>query len=186
MAAPRNENIREKILKATQELLQVRSLSDISLAQIAKGAGISKGTLYYYYKSKTDILLDITDIYLDRQWNELIAWTGNREKDTSLPRLVKYVMERSAAASNIRVHLINAAMLGDEDLRRKLINRYAQFEDLIAQKIAERSPEGVDANYLSRLILLAADGLIIQEAIRNPNFDREAFISLSGDYIKSV
>ena len=48
MAAPRNENIREKILSAAEDLLASEKMSDISLADIAKEAGVSKGTLYYY------------------------------------------------------------------------------------------------------------------------------------------
>ena len=61
MAAPRKDNVKELILNATEELLEHKKLSDISLAEIAREAGISKGTLYYHYKNKNDILFDITD-----------------------------------------------------------------------------------------------------------------------------
>jgi AcrR family transcriptional regulator len=139
MAAPRKDNVKGKILDAAEALLQTKNLSDISLAEIAALAGVSKGTLYYHYKNKTDILFDITDRYLSKQWDELVSWTENREKDTSMHRLVKYVVERNVASANIRLHLLNAAMLGDEALRQKLTARYAEFEELISSKIAERS-----------------------------------------------
>ena len=92
MAAPRNDNVKEKILDAATGLLDTQTFADISLAEIAAAAGVSKGTLYYYYKNKTDILFDLTNRYLDRQWDELIAWTENKDKDTSVHRLVKYVV----------------------------------------------------------------------------------------------
>lgn len=185
MAAPRNDNVREKILNATAGLLEHKSLSDISLAEIAAASGISKGTLYYYYKTKTDILFDITNRYLDQQWDELIAWTENKEKDTSVHRLVKYVVERNTASAGIRLHLINAAMLGDEVLREKLLDRYRAFEKLIAEKIAERT-DVVSADYLTWLILLASDGLIVQEALRNADFDSDAFLNQSTAYIQQL
>ena len=47
MAAPRNDDLKSKIIKATERLLDKRPLSAISLAEISKEAGISKGTLYY-------------------------------------------------------------------------------------------------------------------------------------------
>ena len=75
MAAPRKDNVKELILNATEELLEHKKLSDISLAEIAREAGISKGTLYYHYKNKNDILFDITDKYLDQQYQDLITWT---------------------------------------------------------------------------------------------------------------
>ena len=91
MAAPRKDNIKEKILQATTELLKTTALADISLAEIAAAAGISKGTLYYHYKTKNEVFLDITQRFLDEQWEDLIRWTENKEKDTSLNRLVRYV-----------------------------------------------------------------------------------------------
>ena len=75
MAAQRPENINEIILDTAEELLKVNSFSEVTLAKIAEKANISKGTLYYYYKSKNEILFAVTDRYLSRQWNELIQWT---------------------------------------------------------------------------------------------------------------
>ncbi|NLB36913.1 MAG: TetR/AcrR family transcriptional regulator, partial [Clostridiales bacterium] len=97
MAAPRKENVKYIIIEATQELLLQKGISDISLAEIAKKAGISKGTLYYHYKSKDEILFDIMDKYLQEQWQNLIDWTEDENKDTSLHRLVRYVVERNIA-----------------------------------------------------------------------------------------
>ena len=37
MAAPRKDNIKEKILQATTELLKTTALAEISLAEIAAG-----------------------------------------------------------------------------------------------------------------------------------------------------
>ncbi len=46
MAAPRKDNIKEKILQATTELVKTTALAEISRAEIAAADGISKATLY--------------------------------------------------------------------------------------------------------------------------------------------
>ena len=174
MAAPRKENIKEVILNATCALLETQALADISLAQIAETAGVSKGTLYYHYKTKGEIFFDITDRYLNEQMEDFVRWTENKEKDTSIQRLVKYVVERNTSSAGLRMHLFYEAQLGDTALQGKLQERYSAFHQSISQKIAERTD--FPADFLTWLILLASDGIIVQEAIKNESFDTNAFI----------
>lgn len=174
MAAPRKENIKEVILNATCALLETQALADISLAQIAETAGVSKGTLYYHYKTKGEIFFDITDRYLNEQMEDFVRWTENKEKDTSIQRLVKYVVERNTSSAGLRMHLFYEAQLGDTALQSKLQERYSAFHQSISQKIAERTD--FPADFLTWLILLASDGIIVQEAIKNENFNTNAFI----------
>lgn len=183
VAAPRNDNVKEKVLSATASLLNTKSLSEITLSEIAHEAGISKGTLYYYYKNKTDIYLDITTGYLNQQYKDLIAWTDNKEKDTSIRRLIMYVVQRNIQSYQTRLHLVNAASLGDDDLRTKLTDLYFSFENLISEKVVERS-NLFDPHFFAQLMLLVSDGLIIQEALHNEKFDVEKFVTQSLDYIE--
>ncbi len=183
MAAPRNEDIKSKIRTATKALMDKKMLADISLAEIAAEAGVSKGTLYYYYKTKNDILFDITDEYLEQQWRDLIVWTENPEKDTSLHRLVKYVIERSIASPPMRMHLLCDAITGNEEIRRKLLTRYGEFEKLIAEKIGERTDKLPPA-YFSWLILFVSDGLFLQRLLGNPDMDIDEFIDITARYVR--
>lgn len=185
MAAQRPENIKEIILDTAEELLKENPFSEITLARIAEKAEISKGTLYYYYKSKSQILFDVTDRYLSRQWDELIQWTENKEKDTSPHRLVNYVIERNIASSGLRLHLFDVALLGDEELRLKLVRRYEEFQKLISSKIAERT-KNVSADYFTWLILMVSDGIIIQNSLKNEAFDTQRFLRQSMEYIQRI
>ena len=185
MAAPRKDNVKELIINATEKLLETQKLSEISLAQIASCAGISKGTLYYHYKNKNDILFDLTDLYLDQQWKDLVTWTENPQKDTSLHRLVQYVLERDVANVGMRLHFFYDAMLGNEEIREKLMSRYAQFASLISSKIKERN-ETIPAEYITWLILLVSDGLFIHKTLRNESLDTEKFIKESGHFMKQL
>jgi len=185
MAAPRKDNVKEKIIEATEELLSQKGISDISLAEIAKTAGISKGTLYYHYKTKDDILFDIMDNYLEEQWNNLIDWTEDENKDTSLHRLVKYVVERNIATAQMRIHLFYGAILGNEEIRLRLVKRYSEFEELIAKKISERTST-MSAEFLTWLILTTSDGLYIQKLLANPGIDVQNFIETGTKLIEKM
>ncbi len=185
MAAPRKENVKDIIMDATEHLLETHSLGDLSLASIASEAGISKGTLYYHYKTKEDILLDITDRYLEVQWNNWITWVEDKEKDTSLHRLIKYAIEGNLKVTGPRLHLLYNACVGNEYVRESLIKRYEKFQRDFAHRIAERAGDE-NAEYLAWTALLISDGLIVQKALDNPDIDVDEYIKQTDEFIKKL
>lgn len=180
MAAPRKEDVRSTILDATEILLTNHSIDKLSLANIASAAGISKGTLYYHYKTKEAILLDLTDRFLEHQKEELFAWTEDPSKDTSLHRMVKYVIERDVYETGPRIHLIYNACIGNEEVRDMVVARYRVFEAIIAEKIAPRV-KNIDPDFLARMLLMLSDGLVLQNEMGAQVFDIDQFIQQSAE-----
>ena len=79
MAAPHNDNIKDKILDGASQLLQERSFTEISIADIAESCGVSKGSVYYY-KSKDDLLYDIADRYIENAYCDLMSWVEDEKR----------------------------------------------------------------------------------------------------------
>lgn len=184
MAAPRRDDVKSVILDAAERLMLTTPLASVSLAKIAAEAGVSKGTLYYHYKTKEDIFFDLTDRYLKRQWAELVAWTTDESKDTSMPRLARYVAQRNVTNEHLRMHLLYGASHGDEALKEKLNERYAAFAGLLADAIGERVTT-LPADYLAWLVLLACDGLIVQKSLGG-SLDAETFIERSAELMAKL
>lgn len=180
-----NDDVQKMILDAAEDLLAQKSLKEVTLAQIADHANVAKGTVYYYFKNKEDILFAIFDRYLADQWKQLNDWTSNTAKDTRLPRLIKYVLARDIDKTGIRLHFIFEAADGNEVLRQKLMERYLKFEKEIAAKIQERQ-DNVDSDYLSWLALMVSDGLIIQKTLGNDQLDTDRFIAETEQYIRQI
>ena len=183
MAAPRKDDVAKLILNATEELLKKKALPEISLAEIARTAGISKGTLYYHYKNKEDILFAIMDNYLEKQWQDLLTWTSDKSKDTSLPRLIKYILERDTSTADMRFHFFYDALSGNEATRLKLLQRYHDFAKIISEKIQERTDD-ISSDYLSWLILFLSDGILMHKMLGNTDIDTSEFIRQSEHYVK--
>src|SRR5918994_2822806 len=49
------------ILETAERLLEERQLTEISVDDLAKGAGISRPTFYFYFPSKDAVVLTIVD-----------------------------------------------------------------------------------------------------------------------------
>ena len=177
MAAPRNENVKQQILDAATRLFQERH--DVSLAEIAAEARVSKGTLFYHYRSKAEIYLDLGERYWSRLSEDLLSWVDNKEKDTSLPRLVRYTFLRGAfdESGQLRLRLFVESIAGEEEslIRERLNEQYVHFKNILKSRILERAP-GSSGEQLAWLLLTLVDGLMIQSTMQNEGMDVNAFI----------
>lgn len=185
MAAPKNENIKRKILISASKLLQERSFSNISIADIAREAGITKGSIYYYYNSKEDLLYDVADGYLELLFHDLMVWVEDENKDTSLPRFLRYVFQRGVGdpGKSLRLHLTVEAIAGNQKLREKLLGRYRMFKNILNVKLKERKPDA-DGEYEAWTMLVMIDGLLIQSLLENPEIDVDKFIDDTVEKLK--
>jgi len=177
MAAPKNDNVKQQILDAAIELFQEQH--DVSLAEIAKASHVSKGTLFYHYRSKAEIYLDIGERYWSKLSNDLLVWVDNKEKDTSIPRLVRYTFIRGVFDESglLRLRLIVESISGEDgsEIKKRLNEQYAHFKNILKERICERLP-GSDGEQLAWLLLTLVDGLMVQNTMQNESMDINAFI----------
>lgn len=191
MAAPKNDNVKAAILNAAERLLSRQP--DVSLADIAKEAQISKGTLFYHYRSKTDIILDISERYWSQLSDALLAWVDDPNKITTPVRLARYVMQRGVfdKSGPLRLHLFVDAISNDRAdsasaVRNALIEQYTHFKNILKTRILERNP-GAAGEELAWLLLLMVDGLTVQHSLQNTEIDIDRYIEwLAGQFPESV
>jgi AcrR family transcriptional regulator len=55
------KNMREEILEATAQLFKIKGFNGTSMQDIAKEVGILKGSIYYYFNSKSEIFKEVLD-----------------------------------------------------------------------------------------------------------------------------
>lgn len=58
---PSGDERQESILRTAERLLETRALDDISIEELATGAGLSRPAFYFYYSSKDEVLLALLD-----------------------------------------------------------------------------------------------------------------------------
>jgi len=80
-----NNNKKEKIIDAMQQLMNKKSAQSISVSDIAKEAGIGKGSIYYYFETKEEIINSV----IERSHAKIIEESKNLITDSSLDALTK-------------------------------------------------------------------------------------------------
>lgn len=78
----------DKILDALQELLEDRTIQNISVSDIARKAGIGKGSIYYYFPSKEAIL----DALIERNYEKPLTTAKNLAARTEISPFTRMAM----------------------------------------------------------------------------------------------
>jgi AcrR family transcriptional regulator len=87
-AASTTAPIPEKLMHASVELFAEHGYAQTSVQQIVDAAGVTKGALYHYFKSKDDLLFDIYDRILSLQREHLDEIVARGEDPERTIRLV--------------------------------------------------------------------------------------------------
>ncbi len=107
---------REKILQAAWGLIRHYGYNKTTIDDIAKGADVGKGTVYLYFRSKSEIMLALTDLTNDRITRDL----------------EKIASKKSSPPKRLRACLLHRIMTLYD-----LVHRYPHSEDVIASMLPE-------------------------------------------------
>ncbi|MCG8480890.1 MAG: TetR/AcrR family transcriptional regulator [Spirochaetales bacterium] len=159
---------REKIIQAASQLIRERGIANTTLADIAVAAGISKGTLYYYYATKGDLIFDIADRHMTNMTDRIFRWL--EKSGTDLPprtvyRMVLDTVMHSRSRGQIHVYLIQEALTENPSLRKRFVQEYARWREIIEQGFARVYGDGGEYETMARVLLATIDGLILQRLI---------------------
>lgn len=154
-AITKAEQTRLRILGKAREVFSRRGYFQASMEEICSTAGVSKGSVYYHFKSKQDLFLAILEQYSDdwlAKWEEKSAAIGNARE--GLLALAAYF------ASDVDSPLMNAATefagseSADPEIREKLFQLNVRYIPIVGELVEKgiQSGEFRDGN-LERLTL---------------------------------
>lgn len=160
---------RERIIRAAAKLIIEKGVANTSLADIADEAGISKGTLYYYYPTKGDLVFDISVRHMDHITNTIRSWIAGHGRNEGAERVLQMVVEtvlKSETRGYIHFYLIEEALSGNhESLRLRFTQEYDRWLELIGEGLRLIMEPGTDFATVSRIILSSIDGLLLQNLL---------------------
>ena len=88
------KDTREYIIEEAYKLFLSRSYEAVSISDISKAIGLTKGALYHHFTNKEELFKAVIDKYLIL--NEMILW----DQSFSLQQLMSFTVEKSAEIVN--------------------------------------------------------------------------------------
>jgi AcrR family transcriptional regulator len=170
---------RQQIIEAAARLMVQKGIEQTSLSDIANEVGISKGSLYYYYASKDDLIFDITDTHINQISENLFLIIEARKGNTDWKEVLKILFERIIAAETrgrLHIYLIQQALNGNELVLERFRKKYREWNEMIRNGFDKINPGNGDYGDLSLLIIAALDGVLIQSLLGLQTISADKFV----------
>lgn len=172
-----NNNMKQTILLEATNLITKNGIKTTSLADIAKAVGISKGTLYYHYSSKDDIIYDIADSHLNVITEAVLNCVKNVHTDHPKDEIIKSIMDKiSTIGGTGRVHmyLICEAITANDSLKERIKLKYIEWRSTLRSEIKNTfNSNDESAESLSFLLVSIVDGLVVQSLLKTEDIPFE-------------
>ena len=173
MAKRRDDIDKKKFIDATEKLILEKGANDFSLADLAKAMGISKGTLYYHYPTKDDLILDIIEEHMGQLSADYVNWFERHKNDSiSEERFLDVVFYKGVKLFNrarMQIYMVNECMRGNEALRQRYVELWKSWEKKLLEGLKHVYPDKADKEGLAYIIMLILDGMVMEEALGHSN-----------------
>lgn len=169
-------NTRQVILQTASGLMMEQGINNTSLNDIAREAGISKGTLHYYYPSKDELIYDIAQQHFTVVKSSVLKWIENVRGQTSFAEILKVVLGSFLEAetrNKLHLYLLQEAVVNNEHIRQRFQESYQEWRTIIKEELDLQSEllqfNESEARALSFIIVAIIDGLLIQRIVGGDN-----------------
>lgn len=179
------EDKRKKILEAALKLFNEKGIDNTSTALISKEAGVATGTLYLYFETKVDLIIELgTSI----QEESLTSFLDLIESSMGYESLEKFWLERVEwGANNPDKHKFmiqfKSSPYDIENTKLKIPDHEKKLLNLIENGIQNKILKDLPPKYISRFFS-AHVSFIVEYIIQTKTKERKIFFETFFDGIK--
>ena len=156
---------RKKIVDTAIRIIGDKGVEKTSLAEIAREAGLSKGTLYYYFSSKNELIFDIAAVHMEEISSAIFAMIDTDREEVTWEELLTVLLKSllsSKQRGRFHLYLLREAISGKPSLKMRFQETYYQWFSMINNAYKLMGREGFDLDLKARILVAVLDGLIIQ------------------------
>ncbi|MBW3493347.1 TetR/AcrR family transcriptional regulator [Bacillus mycoides] len=170
MAKPNVVN-KQKLLEAAKESITEHGMEKLTLKAVAENAKVTQGTVYYHFKTKDQLLLEVTESFCKESWEQI-------GKDVQLENALQSAKSRCVKDSmyhHLFFQLVASGLQNDamkEKIGELLHYENQELKGALDTKIADAITSQISTETCSILCNALIDGLALQ-ALFNPSFSTD-------------
>lgn len=185
MLTPATNDVKESIIQESTRLFLANGFRGTSVKQITEAVGIGRGTLYWYFKSKEEILEVIFRKFEKEFLDGFIDAVNNCTGDFAAKYKIFHKFTTEFARDNRNLSLAFNSLLTEiigtstegEKIVREIWERYRKF---IEELLDEGKKDGyvdqhIDSTLYAHIIVANQTGMLVQWFVYGNRLDARAF-----------
>jgi len=162
---------KKDIALSCKELFVSNSIKDLTISQVAKTAGVGKGTIYEYFKNKEDIVFEIVNILLqehNEQKHQRMQTLDSTKEKIKTFFYVFYNDEDEQLRKIYKEFLSISLMDYNKDMitfQTKCATTYFSWFEEIIQEGIDKGELIEDAKKLARGLFVVGEGMFISSEV---------------------
>jgi AcrR family transcriptional regulator len=172
----KSDRTRQRIVEAANRLFYHKGYNQTSFSDVVEAAGVPRGNIYYYFKTKDEILQSAIDYRMQRIETMLETWNGSYR--TPIERLHRFLDILSNSADAIMRYgcpmgTLNTELGKDQgELQEQAENLFRIFEDWLSDQFAELGYAGQARELALRLMAFGQGINVMAHVHSDPAFLR--------------
>jgi TetR/AcrR family transcriptional regulator, ethionamide resistance regulator len=175
-----SSEVREAILVASRALLEEKRYDEITVADILAAAGVARGSFYFYFEGKADVLAELVTRAIGVGHEAATSWLGHEEAE-SLEAATRRSIADGAHLWRAQAPVLRAIVENWRtspkltDLWLTMMNGFtaSTVQRIEADRASGVSTGGVDAESLAATLTWLGERLYYLAALGVPPFDDE-------------
>lgn len=157
---------KDEIIESAANCFMEQGYHATSIDDVARRLGSTKGHIYYYYQSKTDLFFDVHRVGMGHLFNEIapaLEVRGNAAERLEAMLLahasamLKYSTYESVVAQGVQIHRFGATTPEQRKTVRALMDERDRFEqyfkDVLTDGITDGSLRATDVSVTAKVLL---------------------------------
>ncbi|MBI3889638.1 TetR/AcrR family transcriptional regulator [Candidatus Saccharibacteria bacterium] len=171
-------NVKKQLIDAAYKVFVEKGFTDASIRDIAKEAGIRSGLVYYYFKTKDEILIAV-QVDTQERYHQFYATQAGRTHDlrTDLHEIRSRIID-NPDWYRWRYELY-ALSLRRVDLQSEVASVLEQGRQSLQKYLAYLLPDDNNASDLAGILIACFDGLALQALVDDSFKIDEAYTLLA-------
>lgn len=164
----KDDKKKEQILRSAFNCLSRHPIESVTMDDIAREAGISKGLIYFYFKNKDELIYDLCDFWCEENEQALLRMAVEYDLRELIYEYPKLLFKNTMMNTHYQFFLqLWSRSIEDEQLKKRLTRMHEDHRKKHIEflRVAIKKgflKEDVDIEVLAVLIHAIFEGLLVQ------------------------